>query len=97
MDEENKDLIEVEPPAEAPQDEQQTPGSGKPKPNMRTHYLIRILVGAYLAYLGWQLLQSYIDKSASSPALAVIAGPAFLLIGIALAVWSAVLMARDDS
>ena len=71
MDEQQNELIPQEP---APEPEQ------TPKPaNMRTHYLIRILVGGYLAYLGWQLMQTYIKGTASSMALAVIAGVAFML------------------
>ncbi len=89
MDEEKNELIESE---EAP--EQQP--AGRPV-NMRTHYLIRILVGGYLAYLGWQLLQSFISGAANSKALAIIAGVAFLILGIALVVWSVILLTRDDS
>ena len=88
MDEQQNELIPQEP---APEPEQ------TPKPaNMRTHYLIRILVGGYLAYLGWQLMQTYIKGTASSMALAVIAGGAFMLLGGALVVWSVVRMTRGD-
>ena len=72
---------------------EQTPA----KPNMRTRYILRVLVGGYVAYLGWQLVQSYIDGSASSKVLAIVAGVAFLLLGGALAIWSVILMTRDDS
>lgn len=91
MDEQKNEQLE---PIENPEDDkEQTPA----KPNMRTHYLVRILVGGYIAYLGWQLLQSFIQGTASSKALAIIAGPAFLLLGGALVIWSVILMTRDDS
>ena len=90
MDEQQNELIEQETvPEEVPE---QRPG----KPNMRTHYLLRILIGAYLAYLGWQLMQSYIQGTASSNAVAIIGGVAFLLIGGALVIWSVVLLTRGD-
>lgn len=86
----NEQLESVENPEET---EEQLPA----KPNMRTHYLVRILVGGYIAYLGWQLLQSYIQGSATSKTLAIIAGPAFMLLGGALLIWSVILLTRDDS
>ena len=91
MDEEKNELIESA-PEEASEQPEQTPA----RPNMRTHYLIRILVGGYLAYLGWQLLQSFINGTANSKALAIIAGIAFLLLGGALVVWSVLLLTRSD-
>ena len=91
MEEQKNEQLE---PIETPEEtEEQTPA----KPNMRTHYLVRILVGGYIAYLGWQLLQSFIQGTASSKALAIIAGLAFLLLGGALLIWSVILLTRDDS
>ena len=91
MDEQKNEQIE---PIESPEETvEQTPA----KPNMRTRYLVRILVGGYVAYLGWQLVQSYIQGTASSKALAIIAGAAFLLLCGALAIWSVILLTRDDS
>lgn len=91
MDEQkNEQLEQIETPEEAAE---QTPA----KPNMQTHYLIRILVGGYLAYLGWQLVQSFIQGTASSNALAIGAGAAFLLLGGALVIWSVILLLRGDS
>ncbi len=86
MDEQQNELLSQDQTPEEP-----------PKPaNMRTHYLIRILIGGYLAYLGWQLMQTYLNGTASSMALAIIAGVAFMLLGGALVIWSVVLLTRGD-
>ena len=107
MDEEKNELIETndapaedvpERPEEAPAGIPEDAPEEKPAgPNMHTRYLIRILVGGYVAYLGWQLLQSYIKGTASSAAVAIIFGALFLLLGGGLAVWSVLQMFRNDA
>ena len=93
MEEQKNELIE-QTPGEAPEE---TPVQTPSGPNMRTRYIIRILVGGYLAYLGAQLIKSYVKDGPAAGLVAIIAGPAFVLIGAALVVWSVVLMTRDDT
>ena len=74
MDEEQKDLIQ------APEEEE------KPARDMRKFHIIRILVAAYIAYLGSDLLKSYIKGSAGVGIL--IAAIVFLAAGIGVVLWS---------
>ena len=74
MDEEQKDLIQ------APEEEE------KPARDMRKFHIIRILVAGYIAYLGSDLLKSYIKGSAGAGIL--IAAIVFLLAGTGVVLWS---------
>ena len=73
MDEEQKDLIQ------APEEE-------APARDTRKFLIIRILVAAYIAYLGSDLLKSYLKGSAGVGIL--IAAIVFLLAGIGVVLWS---------
>ena len=101
MDEEKNELIEMEAaPEEPPEIPEEVPADApeekRPGLNMRTHYLIRILVGGYIAYLGWQLMKNFIN-GVGNKVVAGIFGVVFLLLGGGLVVWSVLLMCRDDS
>lgn len=74
MDEEQKDLIQ------APEEE--TPV----KKDMTKFLIIRILVAAYIAYLGADLLKSYVKGGAGVGIL--VAAVVFLLAGIGIVAWS---------
>ena len=81
MDEEQKDLI-------------QTPGEEeKPARDMRKFHIIRILVAAYIAYLGSDLLKSYLKGSAGAGIL--IAAIVFLLAGISVVLWTVWQMVKE--
>ena len=111
MDEEKNELIEMnDAPAEDDPEILEEAPAGIPEEasadapekkstglNMQTRCLLRILVGGYIAYLGWQLLQSYFKGAAASAAVNIIFGALFLLLGGGLAVWSLLLMFRNDS
>ena len=80
MDEEQKDLIQ------APEEE-------KPARDMRKFHIIRILVAAYIAYLGSDLLKSYIKGTAGVGIL--IAAIVFLVAGIGVVLWSVWRMVKE--
>ena len=73
MDEEQKDLIQA--PEEEPV-----------RKDMSKFLIIRILVAAYIAYLGADLLKSYLKGSAGVGIL--IAAIVFLAAGIGVVGWS---------
>lgn len=82
MDEQQNDLI--------PQEPEKSSG-----PDTGRFYLIRILIGGYIAYLGGQLINSFIRGTAEvHPAFILIAGIVLLLAGMAVAVWSVWLLVR---
>ena len=95
MDEQNNELIAQEQSAGEAQRPETEPNPKRPA-NMHTHYLLRILVGGYLAYLGWQLIDNFIKGAAQSAALNLVAGGVFLLCGVGLAIWSVLLLIRGD-
>ena len=73
MDEEQKDLIE-------------TPEEESARRDMSRFHIIRILVAAYIAYLGADLLKSYVKGTAGVGILIV--AIVFLLAGIGVVGWS---------
>ena len=73
MDEEQKDLIE-------------TPEEESARRDMSRFHIIRILVAAYIAYLGSDLLKSYVKGTAGVGILIV--AIVFLLAGIGVVGWS---------
>ena len=80
MDEEQKDLI-------------QAPEAEKPARDQRKFLVIRIIVAAYIAYLGGDLLKSYLKGTAGVGIL--IAAIVFLLAGIGVVLWSLWKMVKD--
>ena len=80
MDEEQKDLIQ------APEEE-------TPARDMRKFHILRILVAGYIAYLGSDLLKSYLKGSAGAGIL--IAAIVFLLAGVGVVLWSVWRMVKE--
>lgn len=89
MDEQNKELMEQE------QDEQleQEP---ERKTTPQISYTLRIVIGAYIAYLGWQLASGIFSGDITGTQLIIcgIAAAIFAVIGVGLVVWSLWLMFR---
>ena len=81
MDEEQKDLIQ------APEEEKPV------RKDMTKFLIIRILVAGYVAYLGADLLKSYIKGGAGVGIL--VAAIVFLLAGIGVVVWSVWQLVKD--
>ena len=74
MNEEQKDPIQTA--------EEETPA----RKGMTKFHAIRILVAAYIAYLGADLLKSYVKGTAGVGIL--IAAIVFLLAGVGVVIWS---------
>lgn len=74
MDEEQKDLI-------------RTPEEERPvRRDMTKFHVIRILVAGYIAYLGADLLKSYVKGTAGAAIL--VAAIVFLLAGVGVVGWT---------
>lgn len=89
MDEQKNELLSPE---------EQTPEEQSPKNtlNPQTSYLIRILIGGYIAYLGWELASGIFAGTLEGTKLIVcaIAAALFAIAGVGLVVWSLWLMMK---
>lgn len=91
MDEQNKELMEQE------QDEQPEQAPER-KTNPQISYTLRIVIGAYIAYLGWQLASGIFSGDITGTQLIIcgIAAAVFAVIGVGLVVWSLWLMMKKQ-
>ena len=91
MDEQNKELLEQE-QAEQPEQEPER------KTNPQISYTLRIVIGAYIAYLGWQLASGIFSGDITGTQLIIcgIAAAVFAVIGVGLVVWSLWLMMKKQ-
>lgn len=88
-----------EPKNELKTSEEQTPEEQSPKnsaQNSQPFYLIRILIGGYIAYLGWQLASGIFTGTLEGTKLIIcaIAAAIFAIAGVGLVVWSFWLMMK---
>lgn len=95
MDEQNKELMEQEQEElqELTEEPEQEPVK---KQNPQLSYTLRIIIGAYIAYLGWQLASGIFSGSVVGKDLIFcgIAAAVFAVCGVGLVVWSLWLMFR---
>lgn len=87
MDEQNKELMEQDEELEQEPQKKQTP---------QISYTLRIIIGAYIAYLGWQLASGIFNDTLTGTKLIIcgIAAAVFAICGVGLVIWSLWLMMK---
>lgn len=90
MDEQNQELMNQDQEEQLPEHEPER------KPTPQFSYTLRIIIGAYIAYLGWQLASGIISGSVTGTELIIcgIAAAVFAVAGVGLVVWSVWLMMK---
>lgn len=99
MDEQNKELMESEQKELLAQDEaleEELDEAPAKKQNPQFSYTLRILIGAYIAYLGWELASGIFEGTVVGKELIIcgIAAAVFAICGVGLVVWSIWLMMK---
>lgn len=92
MDEQNQELMNQN------QDEQLPGQEPERKTAPQISYTLRIVIGAYIAYLGWQLASGIFSGDITGTKLIIcgIAAALFALTGVGLVVWSLWLMMKKQ-
>lgn len=58
--------------------------------DQKAKHALRIVVGLYLVYLGWQLFDASVIKSSGHGLLGAVLGPVFIIVGLLYAISSIV-------
>ncbi|MBE6932878.1 MAG: hypothetical protein E7464_05830 [Ruminococcaceae bacterium] len=99
MDEQNKELMESqqdELPEQAEVLDEEPEEAPVKKQNPQLSYTLRIIIGGYIAYLGWELASGIFEGTVVGKELIIcgIAAAVFAICGVGLVVWSLWLMMK---